>query len=598
MAFTGDLQHLHIVDIIQLIHTTRKSGTFSVRGERGESRIIFSNGYIVGANHLNGKIRIGTVLVNMNVITPEDLKQALEAQKEAGSDRKPLIATLIETGKLRHEEASKGLKKLIEMTIVELIGWNKGTFTLDTEAISVSPECCYLLDKMEQVVSLDAQMVLMDALRIYDERERDRKLGKYLPQYEELFAEVIPEDSGSKDKSSGLTAEDLGLADLDQLEQKIPQVFSAKELFDPVAIHRQTIKDLLGDFPTDQQEVFVSYLKQFSAGVSPHEGLDQAEAIILFSGDKLIKHSVMTVCKNEGILVFATDEDEELDSIIAECLSKRMMPVLIFDIPESTHGGVSREKIISLRHDIRGKYPRVPAIQLSFPLDYSLTLGSFRDGIRAVLPRPSRETQKETFIEDTIQFLETFKSYVRGLLDDQQDLSGKNDQLERLLNHIAVLRTFKEPSDVSFALLHSVSRIFERSINFAVRPLELTGEKAMGVQRDKTAGPTSAAKLKIPLTKASVFRDVIEKGQFFYGESGDAVLKEYLFEKIGVPLRPTVMLLPLKTHWKIMTLTYGDFGSKEVPLIRSELFEILANQAGVVLENMVYRKHFKKASHR
>jgi len=64
MAFTGDLEHLHIVDIIQLLHTTRKSGTFSVTGRRGESRIIFSNGYIVGASHLNNKVRIGTVLVS------------------------------------------------------------------------------------------------------------------------------------------------------------------------------------------------------------------------------------------------------------------------------------------------------------------------------------------------------------------------------------------------------------------------------------------------------------------------------------------------------------------------------------------------------
>ncbi len=93
MAFTGDLENLHIVDIIQLIHTTRKSGTFSVTGSKGESRIIFSNGYIVGANHLNNKVRIGTVLVKMKSIALEDLRLALEAQKKAGKTRKPLIST-------------------------------------------------------------------------------------------------------------------------------------------------------------------------------------------------------------------------------------------------------------------------------------------------------------------------------------------------------------------------------------------------------------------------------------------------------------------------------------------------------------------------
>ena len=140
-----DFEHLHIVDIIQLLHTTRKLRHAFRRRETGVKayRIIFSNGFIVGASHLNNSVRIGTVLVRMNAVTQKDLEKALELQKSAGKDRKPLIATLIELGKLTHEEASKGLRKLIEITIVELIGWTKGTFTLDTEDIAVTPECSY-----------------------------------------------------------------------------------------------------------------------------------------------------------------------------------------------------------------------------------------------------------------------------------------------------------------------------------------------------------------------------------------------------------------------------------------------------------------------
>ena len=143
MALTGNLGLLHIIDLIQLLNTTRKSGTFSVKGSRGESRLIFSNGHIVGASHLN-KVRIGTVLVKMDAITIEDLTQALEVQKKAGQNRKPLIATLIELGWLGRDEAARGLVKLIEMTLVELIGWTEGTFTLDTDAtLSVrrTPRC-------------------------------------------------------------------------------------------------------------------------------------------------------------------------------------------------------------------------------------------------------------------------------------------------------------------------------------------------------------------------------------------------------------------------------------------------------------------------
>src|SRR5512135_3382644 len=220
MAFTGELEHLHIVDIIQLVNTARKSGTFSVKGIKGESQIIFSNGYIVGASHLNNRVRIGSVLVKMNAISREDLEQALEVQKKAGKERKPLISTLIELGKLGRDEATKSLKKLIEITLAELVGWNAGTFTLDTEAISVSPECSYPISKMEQEISLDSQMLLMDALRIYDERERDLQAGNTVLSDEELFADAAQSSGAmeSKEMSQVITADDLGLGDLDHLE--------------------------------------------------------------------------------------------------------------------------------------------------------------------------------------------------------------------------------------------------------------------------------------------------------------------------------------------------------------------------------------------
>jgi hypothetical protein len=602
MAFTGDLKHLHIVDVIQLLHTTRKSGTFSVRGSRGESRIIFSNGYIVGANHLNNRIRIGTVLVKMNAITPEDLKQALDVMKNGGKDCKPLITTLIEMGKLEREEAYRGLKKLIEITIVELIGWTEGTFTFDTEAIAVSDECSYFPGKMDQEVSLDAQMVLMDALRIFDERERDRQSGKDVQSYEEFFADIIPPELAVEKvgKSSVLTADDLGLADIELLEKKLPESFSVEEIFDPAAIHRQNIMETLGDFPAEEQEAFVSFLGKSTEQISARDMLarqeDKAGALILFSRDKLINHSVMTICKNEGVLVFATDEEEDFDHIIDRCLSKKILPILVYDNPERSEGGISEEKIVSLRQKVKGKYPHVSGIQLASPMDYDFTLQSFNDGIKAVIPKPLKEVRKETFIADMIKFLETFELYIKDFLHEMKALSTTDNQLGKLKGRFLALLGLKEAPEMSFALLQSVSEMFERSITFIVRPTELLGERALGVNAEKNIGPTSAARLKIPLAKPSVFRNMIDRGQFFYGESDDKVLKDYLFKEIGAPLRPVIILLPMKSRGKVIALIYGDFGSKEVSPVQTDALEILAEQAGLVLENALYRKHFKKAS--
>jgi len=88
MALTGDLAQLHITDIIQLIHTTRQSGNLSIEGPRGESRIIFSNGYIVGANHLNSRVRIGSVLVAMksHIDRRSNISPLMYRRKQAVTD--------------------------------------------------------------------------------------------------------------------------------------------------------------------------------------------------------------------------------------------------------------------------------------------------------------------------------------------------------------------------------------------------------------------------------------------------------------------------------------------------------------------------------
>lgn len=602
MAFTGDLELLNIVDIIQLLNSTRKSGTFSVTGSKGESRIIFSNGYIVGASHLNNRVRIGTVLVKMNAITPEDLELALEAQKRAGKDRKPLIVTLMELGKLGRDEAARGLKKLIELTLVELISWTKGTFTLDTEAIAVSPECSYPISKMEQEIGLDAQMVLMDVLRILDERERDRQSGKTVPSDEEVFADVIPSEApeGAGEKSPVITADDLGLGDLDHLERKIPQYIPVNEVFDPVEIHRQKIRETLAAFPAEAQEAFVSFLEKSTVRRGACDGSHRQEgrtrALVLFSEDELIKHSVMTICKDEGVLVFTTDGEEELDHIIGQCLKVKVSPLLVFDTPETQERLLSKEKIVGLRQQVRERYPQVSVIQMASPLDYPFTLQSFRDGVKAVFPKPSSEVRKATFIEDTITFLETFKSYIKGFSLEQRDPAAADGQLSVLKDRILALRNLQEPSAVSLALLRSVSEICERSVTFIVRSAELIGEKAIGVFAERKEGPTSVTRLKIPLTKPSVFREVVEKGELFCGESEDEVLREHLFQGIGEPLSRTIILLPMKTRGKTVILTYGDFGGKEASPIQNDVLEILAQSAGLILDNMLYRKQLDRVS--
>jgi len=596
MAFTGDLENLPIVDIIQLVHTTRKSGIFFVKGAKGESKIVFSSGYIVGANHINDSIRIGTVLVKTGTLTIDDLKQALSIMNDAGKSSKPLIVTLMEMGKLKRQDALRGLKKLVEMTIVELMSWTKGTFTFDTETNVFSSEGGASFGDNEQDVGLDAQMVLMDALRVFDERERDRANGKEVPSFEALFTDVLPMENAGKAKGQGsmITADVLGLADIDQLEKKIPRPASDMEVFDPVAIHRQNIKEMLAGFSFEEQEAFVSFLKRsMDRKASPEDAAQQAgKAVVLFSTDKLIRHSVMTLCKEDGIPVFATDDEADLERIISQCLAAVRMPMVVFDSPTRSDDGFPEEKIIGLRNRVREQFSAVPLLQLSSSEHVNFILQSYHEGVRAVLPKPHKDIRKETYVPDMIKFLGTFKSYIKGY---QYRLDTTDQHIKELKDNIKLLREITNPSDAAMVILASVAEMFERAVTFFVRASELTGERAVGVSSEKSMGPTPADRLKIPLSQPSVFHEVVEKGQVYYGESSDAAITG-LFKDIGKPLSPAVVLLPLICDRKVVAMVYGDFGKKEASPVQLDILEILAQQVGMVLEYALFRRRMTKES--
>jgi hypothetical protein len=188
MSFSGKLEYLPIIDIMQLLHQTRKSGILRVKSRKGESQLVFKDGYMVSANHLNNSLRIGKILVDLNFITPENLDKALQIQSRAGIERKPLIITLIDEGLVNERDAYKALEYLIEIAIVEILTWKKGSFSLEVLPTSIS-DFRFYPGKLISEINIDTQSVLMDALRIFDEKMRDGELTDGDPQEDEISAE-------------------------------------------------------------------------------------------------------------------------------------------------------------------------------------------------------------------------------------------------------------------------------------------------------------------------------------------------------------------------------------------------------------------------
>jgi hypothetical protein len=591
MSFTGDLAHLPIVDVIQLIHSTRKSGTLSLKNDKGESQLVFSDGYFASANHLNNSVRIGQILVEKGFVTQESLDQALFDQKQSGAGRKPLIATLIEQGVISPDNAYRGLECLIEMTIVEVLTWTSGTFSLDVEKIDTCDEYRYFPEILKREILMNAQAILMDALRIYDEKMRDGTLEEiFFSSEESAAADVSP----VYNTGQSVTADLLGLDDLDGLTKKIPDVFIGLKDHDASEEHRTIIAAELGKLSHDAQEKLCSLLTRISAKPATGEGSSTSGrlplALIVFSRDPFINHTIRTICKHKDFIVFTTDDEASLDLIIEQSFSRDLLPLLILDDPEFLGSGYTNETVSALLQLKRGKYPRITILQLSTSLnDQSSPVQVLEEGVETQFPRPCLGEQTDSFVPAMSNFIQSFSSVIEKSFTQPDRQAAR-----KLKERIVTLDSLKDPPEVALEILLYVSTLFERALTFVAVATDLIAEKGIGINSEKSSGPTIPLMFKIPLGPQSVFLDAIEKRRMFYGLSSDEILKTHLYKTIGPPHSSKILLLPLIMSGNVIALIYADFGQTPPTPIQTEYLEIVSRHAGLVLDNSLYRKKFDK----
>ncbi len=589
MSFTGELAHLPIVDVIQLIYSTRKSGTLSVKSAKGESHLVFSDGYLVSANHLNNSVRIGQILVENNHLTKESLYQALFEQKKAGAARKPLIATLIEQGLINREDAYKSLEALIEMTIVEILTWTTGTFSLDVDKTEISDEYRYFPEILQEEILMNAQGILMDALRIYDEKMHDGTL-------EDIFFSSTENGetglSGGGAESPAITANLLGLDALDTLTKKIPDVFIGLKIDDLGEEHRRVISGALGPLPKGAQERLCLFLTQSTApetaGGRTKPLASISLSVIVLSQEAFICHAIATICRNKGYSVFTTDDESSLDMIIEQSLARDLLPILIIDSPEFLGSARTVESLDLLLQQKLDLYPRVSILRMDASAPEECHLPPVLDeGSETLLRRPVPGSDADVFVEQMTGFLKTFSS----LLDRS---FGQPDRLatRRLRECITTLGRLSEPPEIARELLLFTSSLLERSMILVVGATDLTAEKGIGITAAKDAGPVGPLMFKIPLGQRSVFDTVIEKQKRYFGLSSDATLISRLYSVIPAPRSSKVLIMPLMLSGNVIALIYADFGQAPPSPVQLEHLDILSSFVDLVLDNSSYRKKF------
>ncbi|BDG09115.1 DUF4388 domain-containing protein [Anaeromyxobacter paludicola] len=169
-SLSGNLEDVPVADALQFIHLGGRTGTLTVSSGEAEAEISLHKGRIVNAWGPGSK-KLGELLRDAGLVDEETLEAALFTQG-AEQPRRSLGQILIGMEAVAPEDMYRAVERQIEQTVHQLVTWTRGTFRFDVNEVKPIDEIAIVPGAIVGHLSLDTQMVLLDALRVFDERNR------------------------------------------------------------------------------------------------------------------------------------------------------------------------------------------------------------------------------------------------------------------------------------------------------------------------------------------------------------------------------------------------------------------------------------------
>jgi len=241
-GFQGSLKDLSIIDVLQLLYSSQKTGVLELTGPGIKASITLLEGQIIGCEHPTQGTQIGKTLVDMGAVTDQDVDEALAKQNADGSNRLPLVSTLIAMGKIDEAAGWQALEKLVESTVVNVLGWLGGTFVFEVADVTAFDDFRHMASGVAKV-GLDTQTTLLETLKAMDEHgDDDGDLdATILDGLDAAFAESAPESITAVDEPEAVavTTVELDDADVEELDHDTEEIAVAppkpRELPVPIA---------------------------------------------------------------------------------------------------------------------------------------------------------------------------------------------------------------------------------------------------------------------------------------------------------------------------------------------------------------------------
>jgi hypothetical protein len=532
MAISGNLEDVSVADVMQFIHLGRRTGTLMLRRDGDRGTIGFHRGKLVSAGS-PGTPRLGVLLTREGLLDQEQVDEAVHVQ-DSEPERRTLGQILLSRGLVAAEDLRRVIADQIEATISELVAWDRGTFEFVVDDLDPVDDIALYPGDVVPDADINTQMVLLEAARIFDERNRDSASPDDTHPAFSRSAEAMDVYGGEVERAAGV-ASVLTSAEEGWIEPA--------DALDEIGAHRLQIV-------TSDGELTGALDRALPPGFAAVEPVGVRTA-----GHPVPGHEP---------------------------------PIVILDLREN---GVSVEELGRLRRTRQG----TPLVALVDP--GAATGKLYEAGAIATVP-PEVEAIVacvENLARNRPRSAPT-PGQAPGQAGQGMLPGGPGNAagVERLRRVFGDLRSGLISATVALNLMHIISESVERAVLFLVKREKLVALGAFGAAADGKPLAELTRGMTLSLSEDHALAESYERGEVVSIAFDQARLPERFVSILGEPANGRIVIFPVLGAQRVISVIYTDNGENEGPIEDVDILELATAQVGMAFENELLRRQISQ----
>lgn len=525
-GLSGKFEDMPVVDVLQFIYASRRSGTLHLesRGRRGF--IVFRDGNISQASTNNADNNLGRILVTKGVLSEEQLAAAMAAQSIRFHGQ-PLGRVLSEMRLATEKEVKRAVLEQIEAAVLDFVIWTDGSFKFELGAEAEIPDDVAVpVDGILPGVNVDTQHLLLECIRIFDEKSK-------------------PAAAASAARTTA-AAEITPPAEVEAPATPVHTIL--------LYSHNKTLFAALASV-ADKKKVDCRVLRSFSE--------------LLFAAERLAAEDRLPVIVLDLELVFGPRGTYDAGRAAAALAKIKSLHRALEVVCVMGHADAPfRLALLEARARSVIVIPPGPALE----------------------QQPPGPEARAFIRELWAAVVECFRTYELVAVKEawRKRISSLESYLLKLKKFVRDAQRSNFTFLASLDLLNIIAENYERAMLLLVREDVAGGIGGFGDAYDGTPLGIVAKRLSIPLREPSVFRTVFERKTTFQGKPdlGSPVHRVF-YDMVGRPASGEAMVIPLLSDNKALALIYCDNGDSREPLVYDDLLDLLSNQTSILYERML-----------